>query len=269
MDILFPRTFLLVFAQLSVGGLFCLSIPPFHDMERGYYKSSAFVFAAIGTLAALGHFLLWLRPSSAAGGLGGVEVALWCLYSVLAGAYLASLWYEYVIIRARLFSAAWISGFVALTASATSFASASTVPLAYLVYPLSFAVAALVLGTAGSGMLLGHWYLIDRDLSLAPLWRVLRFYGACLALQLLLLIGAAAIAAWSDSGLLWDDYRWVFLGRLAISPLGTAALAFMIWRTLLIPQTMAATGLFYIAVLGATVGELVGRYLLFRTGLPV
>ena len=43
----------------------------------------------------------------------------------------------------------------------------------------------------------------------------------------------------------------------------------MIWRTLQIPQTMAATGLFYIAVLAAIVGEFMGRFLLFRSALPL
>ena len=32
---------------------------------------------------------------------------------------------------------------------------------------------------------------------------------------------------------------------------------------------LGATGLFYIAILGAIVGELIGRYLLFRTGFPL
>jgi len=43
----------------------------------------------------------------------------------------------------------------------------------------------------------------------------------------------------------------------------------MIRRTLDVPQTMAATGLFYIAVLAVLVGEMLGRFILFRTGLPL
>ncbi len=272
MDILFPRTFLLVFAQLSVGGLLCISIPPFHDMDRGYYKSSTIVFWGIGVLASIGHFALWLRPGAVEiGGLGGFEVSLWFAYCLLGAVYLASLWSEYFIIRARAFTAAWMVGFIALITSATSFADGSGVPLASLVYPANFVLSALVLGTAGSGMLLGHWYLIDKDLSLTPLWNILGFYGYCLAAQIAVL-GLGSIALASSGGghpEFWNDYGWVFLGRVAISPLGTGLLALMIRRTLQIPQTMAATGLFYIAILGATVGELIGRYLLFRSGFPL
>jgi len=266
MDTLFPRTFLLVFAQLSVGGLFCVSIPPFHDMDRGYYKSSAFVFWGIGALATLGHFALWLRPDST---VGGFELLLWGLYCLAAGGYLASLWYEYFIIRARCFTAAWMLGAVALLVGGFSFAGASPLLAASLVYPLSFLTGAMVLGTAASGMLLGHWYLIDRDLSLTPLWNILGLYLGCLAVEIAVLFLASLLAVASDSAALWREWSTVFLGRALISPLGTGVLGLMIWRTLQIPQTMAATGLFYIAVLGAIVGEVLGRYLLFRTGLPL
>jgi hypothetical protein len=54
-----------------------------------------------------------------------------------------------------------------------------------------------------------------------------------------------------------------------LGPCASLLLAYMIWRTLQIPQTMAATGLFYIAVLSALVGEFLGRFILFRTGLPL
>jgi hypothetical protein len=45
-------------------------------------------------------------------------------------------------------------------------------------------------------------------------------------------------------------------------------LAYMIWRTLQIPHTMAATGLFYIALLGVFVGEILGRQILTLSSLP-
>ena len=270
METLFPRSFLLVFAQLAVGGIFCLSIPPFHEMDRGYYKSSAFVFWAIGSLATLGHLALWRRPgASEIGGLSGFEILTWAAFCAFGAAYMASLWYEYFVIRARLFSATWLLGWCALLLSAGSFAARSEMWLAWLVYPTTFVISALVLGTAASGMLLGHWYLIDRDLSLTPLWSVLRFYRNTLVLQIAVLALASLLLVSTDSNSVWIEYRAVLLGRAAISPLGTAVLAAMIWRTLQIPQTMAATGLFYIAILAATVGELLGRYLLFRTGLPL
>ena len=46
-------------------------------------------------------------------------------------------------------------------------------------------------------------------------------------------------------------------------------MAWLIHRTLAIPHTMAATGLFYVAILFVLVGEMLGRLILFRTSLPL
>ena len=46
-------------------------------------------------------------------------------------------------------------------------------------------------------------------------------------------------------------------------------IAWLIQRTLQIPQTMAATGLFYVAILFVMVGEMLGRLVLYQTGLPL
>ena len=57
--------------------------------------------------------------------------------------------------------------------------------------------------------------------------------------------------------------------RIVLGPLTALGLGYLIHRTLEIPQTMAATGLFYIAILAVMVGELLGRLILFRTALPL
>jgi hypothetical protein len=56
--------------------------------------------------------------------------------------------------------------------------------------------------------------------------------------------------------------------RVLTTQVGSLVLSFMIWRTLKIPHTMAATGLFYIAMLGVFVGEILGRQILALTSLP-
>ena len=73
----------------------------------------------------------------------------------------------------------------------------------------------------------------------------------------------AAVAA------LWRDHGALLAARFVLGPLAALALGFMIHRTLQIPQTMAATGLFYIAILFVMVGEILGRLILFRTSLPL
>jgi hypothetical protein len=67
---------------------------------------------------------------------------------------------------------------------------------------------------------------------------------------------------------LWQHHSTLLISRLVAGQIAPLVLSWMIWRTLLIPHTMAATGLFYIALLGVFVGEILGRQILALTSLP-
>jgi hypothetical protein len=270
----FSSCFLLVFAQLAVGGLAALAVPPFQVLERGFYKSSAGVFFGCALLFVAGRIGLALR----AGGVGPaetVEIALWGLFTVAAGLYFASLWGAAGRRRARTFAAALGLGLVALSVSAGSHRVGPLLSPAALLYPLAFVTGALALGAVATGMLLGHWYLIDLGLSIEPLRRLFRYFIAVVVLQVAVSTvtlvamavgagpGAAAVAT------LWHDHRLLLTARFVFGPLAALGLGWMIHRTLEIPQTMAATGLFYIAILAVMVGEMLGRLILFRTSLPL
>jgi hypothetical protein len=134
----------------------------------------------------------------------------------------------------------------------------------------------MVLGAVSTGMLLGHWYLIDHDLSIDPFRTLFRFFIRSLTVQAgvfagvaFLLVVAGSPASSTALAKLVGEHRGLLLLRLALSPLAAAAVGWMIWKTLQIPQTMAATGLFYIAILAVLVGEMMGRFILFRTALPL
>jgi hypothetical protein len=275
----FARCFLLVFEQLYVGGFLALSVPPFADMERGFYKSSAAVYLGIGLFALAGRVVLLLRPASGAATANPAqlfELSLWAISTLAAAVYLRSLWGNAFRLRARAYVVTWMSGLAALAVAAQSFRLGPALSVESVMYPINFVVSALLLGSVTTGMLLGHWYLIDRDLSIDPFWRVFRFFVRVLALQVVLLVlnivvlqtvGASASAAGITR--LVHDHTALLTARVLISPLATAGLAWMIWKTLHIPQIMAATGLFYIAILSVLVGELMGRFILFRTSLPL
>lgn len=270
---LFARCFLLVFAQLYVGGILSLSVPPFHAIARGFYKSTAGIYLTAGILALGGRLTL---ITSAIGALEIVELGFWVL-SVTAGAiYLRSLWGDAFQQRAVAYVATWLFGVIALALGAGHFQAAPIVSIETLLYPVSFLMAALALGSVCTGMLLGHWYLIDHDLAIDPFRDLFRFFIRTLAVQtgVFILVGVlfgllgspASVAALHE---LASEHGGLLLTRLALSPLAAAAIGWMIWKTLQIPQTMSATGLFYIAILAVLVGEMLGRFILFRTGLPL
>jgi len=262
---LFARCFLLVFCQLGVGGLLSLAVPPFHELERGFFKSSGGVFLSASLVGGLGTVWLWLTRD--ASGVGAPEAVLWIAHVGLFAAYLSTLWGESMALRARLFAAALLSGILALATSAWALAAGQ----GGVVHALAVGnalVGAAALGAVTTGMLIGHWYLIDTSMEIEPFRRCFRWFTWTLAAELAFVAALALhLAIFPPAGL--ADHALLFALRVVLGPIAAFGIAFMIHRVLLIPQTMAATGLFYIATLAVLVGEILGRYFTFRTGLPL
>ena len=64
-------------------------------------------------------------------------------------------------------------------------------------------------------------------------------------------------------------YPYFLLGRALVGLVGTFALAVLTMWLLREGSTQAATGFLYTAVMTVTVGELIARFLLQLTGVPV
>jgi hypothetical protein len=268
----FSACFLLVFGQLAVGGLAALAVPPFSVLERGFYKSSAGVFLGCAVLYLGATIDLAVRERIP---IGRGEIALWAAFTAALAGYMASLWGDVGRRRARAFAAALFLGLAALSASAGRYRVGPLFSPATVLYPLAFVTGALALGAVATGMLLGHWYLIDLGLSIEPMRRLFRYFvtvvllhAGVLALTIIVMAlgpaaGTAAVAS------LWHEHGPLLAARFLLGPIAALGLGVMIHRTLQIPQTMAATGLFYIAILFVLVGELLGRLILFRTSLPL
>jgi len=273
----FAHAFLLVFGQLAVGGVIALSVPGFHEIERGFFKSTACVFLGCGLIFLLGKgYLVCFTQPEAVWSMRGIEVAVWLAFCAFCGLYTCTLWGDPFVLRARAYLLTLFSGILALSVSASTYRLTSVASIETVLYPLSFLTSAMMLGAVATGMSLGHWYLIELGLSLDPFKRIFKFYAGTLIVHLSVLVvgvglisvagGGATISGLSS---LWTDHRALLWLRLGLGPLASLPLAYMIWRTLQIPQTMAATGLFYIAILAAVVGEFLGRFILFRTALPL
>lgn len=273
----FAHTFLLVFGQLAVGGAFALSVPGFHEIERGFFKSTGCVYLGCGLAILLGKmYLVFFSQPDAWRSLRGAEVGAWFVFCACCGLYIYTLWGDPFVLRARSYMLTLLSGLIALSLSASTYRQTSLASIETVLYPLSFLTSALMLGAVATGLALGHWYLIELGLSLDPFKRIFKFYAGTLIVHLgILVVGAGLLfvaggeATLSGLSRLWTDHWALLWLRLGLGPLASLPLAYMIWRTLQIPQTMAATGLFYIAILAAVVGELLGRFILFRTALPL
>jgi hypothetical protein len=272
----FTTSFLFFFYQIALGGLFGLSVTPFHELERAFYKSTAGVLFMIAVLAFWGKMTLYWQSHSVALSFGALtEISFYGLFVILFAAYMISLWGENREFRARSFASCLLCGLVGLVFSARGFYDAAFWSVETFLYPLGFFLSALLLGTVTVGMLIGHWYLIDTGQSLEPFVRVYKFFVVALVAQTLFLILSPAglyIFGTARSVMslerLWMDHSTLLLTRLISGQAAPLILSWMIWRTLLIPHTMAATGLFYIALLGVFVGEILGKQILALTSLP-
>lgn len=269
--------FLMVFGELAFGGTLALAIPPFFKIERGFYKSSAAVYLAAGLTNAIGLAFLAHRgdhPGSPAASSLWMLSALWMLFCIVLGLYLFTLWTDLGLMRARAYTCALAIGLAAVLANALMLKPAVFGVIGSVAYSMTAVLSSMVLGFASAAMLFGHWYLIDPNLPVDYLRSLVRVLGAALVGDLAVLglaIGALALFGGGASAVreLASSDLTIVIFRLMIGPAASLVLVWMCWQTLKIPQTMAATGLLYIAVMSVLVGELLGRFILFRTSVPL
>lgn len=143
-----------------------------------------------------------------------------------------------------------------------------------LIAASEFAGAAL-LGSTVVGMLLGHWYLTTPTMSIEPLKRLNLFLGVAGLLRLivsaavLLMLSGGAFDSAETSLLLaavpkaWLGLRWLagIIGPLVVS--------LMVWRILKYRNTQAATGVLFVGVILAFIGDMTAALLLSETTLPL
>jgi hypothetical protein len=272
----FSNSFLLFFFQIASGGLFALAATPFHELDRAFYKSTAGVLYVIGLFALWGKASLYGEtPSNSELLFSAAEVICYGIFIVAFSCYLISLWGERQRFRARSFSVSLLTGLFGLLLSSQRFHHSPLLSFEALFFPASFFLSSLLLGSVTVGMLLGHWYLIDTGQTLEPFIRIYRFFFITLIAQTALLLFSPAALYLLGSGAtlnslrqLWENHLTLLFARASVGQAAPLILSYMIGRTLQIPHTMAATGLFYIALLGVFVGEILGRQILTLTSLP-
>lgn len=275
----FGVCFLMVFGELAFGGTLALAIPPFFEVERGFYKSSAAVYLAAASSSAIGLAFLALRgdrPDSLAAASLWIQSLIWAAFCLVLAVYLFTLWTDKGRLRARAYSLALALGLIAVVTNALMLEPASFGFVVAVAYGVTAVFSALILGLASGAMLFGHWYLIDPNLPVDYLRAFVRLLGAGLIADLLVLslvLGSFALLGSNGAALAVRDLAGpemaIVVFRILLGPVASLVLAWMCWQTLKIPQTMAATGLLYITVMSVLVGELLGRFILFRTSVPL
>jgi hypothetical protein len=145
-----------------------------------------------------------------------------------------------------------------------------------LTWLTELAVAAVSGATVG-GMLLGHWYLTTPTMSTTPLNHVNAFLGCvsfgrllfgAIALGLFWPFGAQETAVvtsikWTSTHTVWLMLEWT--GGI----LGPLAVAIMVAKILKYKNTQSATGVLFVGVILAFIGEMTGALLRHELQLPL
>ncbi|HEX7807504.1 MAG TPA: hypothetical protein VF608_02225, partial [Thermoanaerobaculia bacterium] len=105
---------------------------------------------------------------------------------------------------------------------------------------------------------------VVRGMSIDPLKR-LTIATLVAAIAKVVLVVIVIAAAWQPPVLtdifFWMRAGWGLLGPLALYP--------MVWGTVRIRSTMAATGILYVDVVAVVIGEVLGGWLSALTHLPL
>lgn len=164
-------------------------------------------------------------------------------------------------------------GVLALVAQAIAVSAA--VPTGLTI--ASFLTSAALLGGTCTAMILGHWYLVLPSMDVSLLQSIVRFHIGSTVLRIVVVGSVVLLAVASgeaSTGPSFERYIFsldgvFFWQRVLFGLCGPAVLAYLTWETAKIRSTQSATGILYVDFFAVTVGEILAKYLLLSTGVPV
>ena len=140
----------------------------------------------------------------------------------------------------------------------------------------SFITSAALLGGTSTAMILGHWYLVIPSMEVSLLQAIVRFHIGSTVLRILVVCVVVwwALAAAELPGPGFERYLFsidgvFFWQRILFGLLGPVVLAYMTWETAKIRSTQSATGILYVDFFTVIVGEVLAKYVLVATTVPV
>jgi hypothetical protein len=120
--------------------------------------------------------------------------------------------------------------------------------------------AGMLLGTTFTAMLLGHWYLNTPTMKLLPLQRLVALTAGAALIRAC--VEAPQLQQVFHSGGVGASIQYAFVAIRWLAGLaGLLLLTALARQTLKIPNTQSATGILYVAVIFAFLGELASQLL--------
>jgi protein NrfD len=219
----------------------------------------AFAFRRLDDISLLGRAALV--------SLSIAEVAV-VVYWATVGRTLAS-------IRPAIVVAAFLAGAATLVLQAIDVTAGW--PLVVRVLAMaSFLSSAALLGGTCTAMILGHWYLVIPSMQVSHLQSIVKVHIASMVVRVVVVVAAifVAIVTWQPGvGPNFERYIFsvegIFFWQRVLFGLAPVLLAYLTWETAKIRSTQSATGILYVDFFTVVVAEVLAKYLLLATRVPV
>jgi protein NrfD len=264
----------LFLAHLAIGIVFTLV---FVSREAGvkFFRFNAGLAALL-----LGVAFIFRPPEASATDIGRLAVAALIVFEAAVVVYWATVGRTLASIRPAIVATAVVAGLVALVAQAIGQASG---PAAQAMVMASFLSSAALLGGACTAMILGHWYLVIPSLQVSYLQSIVKVHIASMVVRVVVVAAAVWMAIVmpfpgspgqlgmgpSFRGYILSVAGIFFWQRVLFGLLGPALLSYLTWETAKIQSTQSATGILYVDFFTVVVGEVLAKYLLLATHVPL
>ena len=267
-----PFALLILLVELTVGGLWVL----YFSQVRGQSTPSFVKFGAASVAVVAVITLIVAAQIDIGGDVDGYPLdgsykdeLRWALAAVfgLTVLHAAATVRDQRILALVLGAAASVAGVVAIAFLAQVIVGPTW---GFALIFTSLVVAALVLGAVSQGMVLGHWYLVTPRLPEQPLREMTGLLVVVMVIQMLLLVPALTlphdtVVTSVETDILSNPFFYLRVGGGMVF---ATLLAWMAFDASGVRAMMSATGLLYIAMALVLAGEVVGRGLMFASGVP-
>jgi len=259
--------------RLIFGMSFVWCVMPRREVTSGFFRIQMFVTLGLGVLAALSAGQIPEVESGSGPVLGRETIRILGACLAVLSFFGSAMWTLERRAAGVRYAAAIAVGSAVSTVLATSPWSRFSTLHGNLFW-LSEITTALVSGVTVSGMLLGHWYLTAPTMTTTPLNRVNLWLGLVAGAKLLL--GGLTLACWpliSAQTTVIDQWNFTYGTWLSLALLGgifgPLGVCWMVHRILKYGNTQSATGVLFVGVILAFIGEMTGALLRRELQLPV
>jgi len=265
-------TFFFLFSQLGVGMMLALLFISPRSIGNSFFKFASLT-AAILMAVTLGFNFLFPSP---------VRTSQVPVIFLVIAALLTAI-YNRVVDIDKFTPAFWLligataAGLVSIAADSLAFTNLMVLNgWEHWVLVLNHLAATALLGSVMLTMVFGHWYLVVPKLSIDPLKLLTKVLIGAIAIRVLTIFASFVVLRFEQripmaaiARELTIQQGIFFWPRIIFGVLVPAVLAAMIWSTVQLRHTQAATGLLYLAVVALLFGEFFSKFLLFAVNIPL